>query len=97
MGKGLNVVVVSGNVGSTYFGKTKEKGDEVCSFTLAIEKAKDLVTWARINVYGGNVEHCKRFLDKGQRVEVQGELMNRYSPNLDDTVMEIRCIDIKFC
>lgn len=94
--RGLNVVVLSGKVGSVQFGVTHSKEEEVCSFTLAMEKARDMVTWARINVYGGNVIACRKYLSHGIRVEVLGELMNRYSPAKDDKVLEIRCLDVKF-
>lgn len=96
MSKGVNSVTLSGNVGNVTFGQTKDRGDEVCSFTLAIEKGKDFITWVRINVFGGNVVSCKEFLDKGVYVIVQGELMNRYSASKEDKVLEVRCLDIKF-
>lgn len=96
MSKGLNVVAISGNVGKATFSITKERGDEVCSFTMAIEKAKDIVTWVRVNVYGGNVISCKERLHKGGYVIVQGELMSRYSQTRDDRVLEVKCLDIKF-
>ena len=94
--RGLNIVVLSGKVGTVQFGVTHSKEEEVCSFTIAMEKTRDMVTWARINVYGGNVISCRKYLNQGIRVEVQGELMNRYSPAKDDKVLEIRCLDVKF-
>lgn len=92
--KGVNVVVLSGNVGSVQFGVTGND-EEVCTFTLAVEKSRDLVSWARVNVFGGNVVSCRRFLDKGVPVIVQGELMNRYMSQRD-FVTEVRCLDIKY-
>lgn len=94
--RGLNVVVLSGNVGSIKFDKTRERNDEVCTFMLAIEKSKGLVTWVRVNVYGGMVTDCRNYLSKGKRVEVVGELMNRFSYNKEDTLTEVRCIEVKF-
>jgi len=96
MSKGINCVQVSGNVASITFGTTQERGDDVCSFMLAVEKAKNFTTWIRVNVYGGAVEACKTHLSKGGYVIVEGELMNRKNKMLDDTVVEVRCRDIKF-
>lgn len=96
MSKGVNSVTISGNVGSVNFDTTYERGDDVCSFTLAVEKARNMTTWVRINVYGGAVEACKNYLVKGKYVIVEGELMNRMHKQRNDTVLEVRCRDIKF-
>jgi len=94
--KGVNVAVVSGNVDSVKFDRTKTRGDEVCTFLLCIEKGRDNVTWARVNVYGGNVISCKKFLKRGMGVVVEAELMNRLCHKTNDKVVELRCNDIKF-
>lgn len=92
--KGLNAVFVSGNVGTIEFSTTRERMDDVCTFTVASEKVRSRPTWVRVNVYGGAVESCRTHLRKGRYVVVQGELMNRQAgANL---VTEIRCIDVKF-
>ena len=94
--KGVNVAVVSGNVDSVRFSTTKTRGDEVCTFLLCIEKNKESVTWARVNVYGGNVLSCRKFLKRGSPVVIEAELMNRLCQKTNDKVVELRCNDIKF-
>lgn len=92
----MNSVHLSGNVGSFKFGVTRSKEEEVCTFTVASEKPDGIVTWVRVNVYGGNVSACRRFLRQGMRIVVEGELMNRYSPAKDDKVLEVRCLEVYF-
>lgn len=92
--RGLNVVAISGNVGAIEYSKTAQRQDEVCTFILAIEKARDRLTWVRVNVYGGAVQSCREHLHRGLGVMVKGELMNRQMR--ENLVTEIRCEDIKF-
>lgn len=94
--RGLNVVVLSGNVGDFEFDENPNTGEDYCNFLLAVEKGRSDVTWVHVNVFGGNVGSCRKFLSKGSRVEIQGELMNRYAGGDKRRVMEVRCIDIKF-
>lgn len=94
--RGVNAVVVSGNVGSVQFGKTAMRGDDTCSFMLAVEKKRGEVTWTRVNVYGGLVQSCQTFLQKGSYVIVEGELMERMNKNKDNKILELRAKDIKF-
>lgn len=95
---GLNVVALTGNVASVIFSETRERQEEVCSFTLAIQRNKDHVTWARVNVYGQSlVDVCRERLAKGDKVAVQGELMNRKVAGEGEMfITEIRCQVIKF-
>jgi single-stranded DNA-binding protein len=87
---------VSGNVGVVDFGRTSNEED-VCSFLLAIEKKKKNLTWVRVNVFGdGLVKACKQRLARGGYVLVNGELMERVNSSGSNTVVEIRCLDIKF-
>lgn len=80
--RGLNKVIISGNVtGSIEFGRTG-KGDEVCGFHIASDRhtfGGSIVTaFIKINVYTDKlVRVCKGKLVKGVYVLVEGELMNR--------------------
>lgn len=94
--RGLNVICVSGNVGIVDFGRTSNQ-EEVCSFMLAIEKKKKCLTWIRVNVFGeGLVKACRSRLTRGGYVIVNGELMERVNSSGSNTVIEVRCLDIKF-
>lgn len=95
--KGLNVVVLSGNVGRMRFDKTRTTGEPAGSFMLAVEKARDVVTWVHVNVFGPVAAEAMDKLSVGDRVEVQGELMNRLSKGgHGDLLTEVRGVDLKF-
>jgi len=96
--RGLNVVAITGHVGNVDFGQTARRGDEVCSFTVAIQRTQDAATWVRINVYGSSlVETCRERLKKGLKVGVEGELMNRRLAGEGESFLtEVRCNDLKF-
>lgn len=94
--RGLNVVVLSGNVGKMQFEKTRTTGENAGNFLLAIEKGRDVVTWVRVNLFGPVAAEASGKLSVGDRVEVQGELMNRFSRGAGERVTEVRCVDIKF-
>ena len=93
MSKGTNGWHGSGNVASeVQYGQTKS-GDVACNFKLVIEQAHKALVYLRINVYGGNVEVCrKRNLGIGDYVVIGGELMNREGRAA--TLTEVRCLSI---
>lgn len=94
---GMNVVALTGNVGKIGYAKTLKNDEDVCTFTIAIQKNKDAVTWARVNVYGALVPICRERLAKGDMVGVEGELMNRKVTDGGESFMtEIRCKSLKF-
>jgi single-stranded DNA-binding protein len=79
--RGVNKVVISGNVGDrTTYGKTGS-GVPCCSFSVASDRkdGREIITaWVRVNVYGDElVGDCKERLEKGVYCIVDGELMNR--------------------
>ena len=91
--KGINETSVSGNVtGDVFFAQTG-RGEDACSFRLAITQAYKTTTFVRVNVYGGHVNVCKsRKLGKGDYCVVSGELMNRKVKG--ELLTEIRCQEI---
>lgn len=97
--RGVNKVVISGNVtGSIEYGRTG-KGDGVCGFHMASDRhasGGDIVTaFIKINVYAeGLVRVCKSKLIKGVYVLVEGELMNREGQH--GGLTEVRARDIIF-
>lgn len=93
---GINRFMASGYVTSVEFGQTKVRGDRVCSFILIIPEDRNNKTKVRVNVYGGAVEACDRFLKDGSYVIVDGKMMNRVCKQKGDIVNEVRCEDIKF-
>jgi hypothetical protein len=97
--KGLNKVIVSGNVlGNIEYGRVTN-GSEVCGFSVASDRhsANGVVTaFVKVNVYvEGLVRICKLKLFKGAYALVEGELMNR-DTRAGTGLLEIRAREILF-
>jgi single-stranded DNA-binding protein len=77
--KGINSVIISGNVGDRITIGRTSRGDPACSFSVASDAAPvPTATWVRVSVYGEElVQVCRMHLTKGVYVLVEGELMNR--------------------
>lgn len=97
--RGINKVIVSGNVtGAIEFGKT-QAGLEVCGFHVASDRHTSgggvVTAFIKVNVYvDGLVRICKTRLIKGIYVLVEGELMNREGQHGDLT--EVRAREVIF-
>lgn len=69
----MNSVNLVGNL--TRDPEARETGTTtVCSFTLAIDRAKDGVDFPRIKCFGKTAENCMRYLSKGRKVAVSGRI-----------------------
>lgn len=96
--RGINRVVFAGHVSDRMtFGRTGN-GLDVCTFILASERPSNrgtLTACVKINVYIADlVAECRRKLEKGCYVLVEGELMNRDSPSGRAT--ELRAWEVSF-
>jgi single-stranded DNA-binding protein len=95
--RGLNSVVISGNVGNSItFGDTRA-GTPACSFSIASDRHTFdgiISAWVKINAYGDVVRVCEERLEKGCYVMVSGELMNRTVPAGE--LLEVRAREIIF-
>jgi len=93
--KGINVVTVSGNVGTMYASKTGT-GVTAYSMLIAVDSKKGTPVWVRVNVFGGLARKCNDKIEKGDYVLVSGELMERKVSTDDITLLEIRAKEIVF-
>lgn len=97
--RGINKVVLSGNVGGGIKYEETKKGIPSCSFQVASDRhahGEVVTAWVKINAYGqGLVRSCKPRLKKGTYVIVEGELMNRDSRGFKELV-EIRAREVIF-
>jgi single-stranded DNA-binding protein len=98
--RGINRVIISGNVGGQMSFKATGNGSAACSFFLASDRHSSggavVSAWVKINAYGDNfVRICRSRLEKGVYVLVEGELMNRDGPQLGELV-EVRAREIIF-
>jgi single-stranded DNA-binding protein len=97
--RGINKVMLAGNVGGrARYDKTSD-GTPTCSFSVASDRHKDgavVTAWVKVNAYGPGLVHtCERHLRKGTYVVVEGELMNRDTPEFRELV-EVRAIELIF-
>jgi single-stranded DNA-binding protein len=97
--RGLNRVIISGNVGGKIAFADTGSGTPVCSFYLVSDRHSSggtvVTARVKINVYGENfVRLCRARLVKGVYVLVEGELMNR-NGKLEE-LLEVRTKEILF-
>lgn len=96
--RGLNKVIISGNVGGRITFNSTPSGTEACSFQLASDRPIQggvVTAWVKINAYDDQlVRVCKGRLVKGLYVLVEGELMNR--EGVYGELTEIRAREVIF-
>jgi single-stranded DNA-binding protein len=97
--RGINRVIISGNLSSRITYAKTGNGSEVCTFTLASDRPGSngvvVSAYIKCNVYSqGLVDVCRRKLAKGSYVIVEGELMNRDGQIGELT--EVRARDVIF-
>lgn len=98
--RGLNRVIISGNVSDSARFHETGGGSKCATFKLASDrrgaKPGEIVTaWVKINIYSEPlVDICKTRLMKGAYVIVEGELMNR--EGAQGEVTEVRAKEIIF-
>ena len=54
--------------------KTFESGDALCSFTLALDVAKNKTAFIPVQVFGDKANLMAKTLRKGQQISVQGRI-----------------------
>ena len=76
----MNQITVIGNLTKDPETRTTPNGNTVCTFTIAVNRKKvsePQTDFFRINAWGKLGELCGRFLGKGRKVAVVGELQAR--------------------
>ena len=83
MSKGINKVILIGNLGSDPELRTTGGGTAVCSFSLATSESwtdkqsgekQERTEWHRIKVFGKLAEICGEYLKKGRQIYVEGSI-----------------------
>lgn len=80
----MNRITLIGNLTRDVELRTTNSGKNVASFTIAVNRrGKEKVTdYFRINAWGAMGENCARYLAKGSKVAVVGEMQARtYNAN----------------
>lgn len=78
----MNLVTLVGNLGNDPDLQYTNAGTPVCNFTMATSKRwkddagenREKTSWHRISVFGKTAENCKRYIEKGSKVAVIGEI-----------------------
>ena len=97
----MNKVFLIGNLTKAPDARTTQTGVSVTTFSLAVTRNRDrekcdffnIVTWR------GLADNCAKFLDKGKKVSVIGEIQNRSYEANDGTkrfVTEIVADEVEF-
>ena len=101
----MNHVTIIGNLTKAPDMRQTTSGKNVCSFTVAVNRRfKDaqgnaLTDFFTVAAWGKLAELCARYLDKGSKVFVSGELRNRSYEAKDGskrTVTEIIANEVEF-
>lgn len=95
-----NKAFLSGNLVKAPELRETPNGKSVATFSLAVKRDYgDETDFFNIVVWGKNGENCAKYLDKGSKVLVVGQLQNRsYTANDGSkrTVMEINASEVEF-
>lgn len=106
----MNSVQLLGNLGQTPELRHVNSGKPVLNFSLAVDSRRTSngrtmsdMNWFDVTVWGASAEHHARYLTKGSKVIVEGELNTRHYTDRDGikrqkveiTAKEITWIDLK--
>lgn len=86
----MQMLHIIGNLTKDPETRTTPNGNTVCSFTVAVNRKKvsePQTDFFRVNAWGKLGELCGRFLGKGRKVAVVGELQARTYDNKDGKTM----------
>ena len=83
MARGLNKVMIIGNLGRDPEMRYTPNGTAVTQMSIATSRKwtdasgtlKEETAWWRVSVFGKQAETCNQYLSKGSRVLVEGELV----------------------
>lgn len=91
----MQIIHFTGNLGRDPESRTTQGGDQVCSFSVAVKQGygRDAKSeWFRCSVWGKRGETVSRYLRKGMKVTVAGELtIGEYQgkPQYDVRVIDV--------
>jgi single-strand DNA-binding protein len=103
----VNKVILIGNLGSAPELRTTGKGTTVANLSLATNRSikqadgtfRERTVWHRVVVWGKRAEACGKYLDKGNRVYLEGTLQTHEWQDKDGqkrVKTEILVDEIKF-
>ncbi|RME91182.1 MAG: single-stranded DNA-binding protein [Anaerolineae bacterium] len=86
MSRGLNKVMIIGNLGRDPEMRYTPSGRPVTTFSVAVNRSWNTsdgerhteTEWFNVVAWGNLAEICKQYLTKGQQVYIEGRLQTRY-------------------
>lgn len=73
----VNKCIFIGNLGADPEIRTTSSGKEVANFSLGVRSGKDGTEWIRVVAWEKMAENVEKYLRKGSRAYVEGELRTR--------------------
>lgn len=105
----INKVILLGNLGKEPEIKSFDNGGKIASFTLATTKkgytakngtqVADRTEWHNIKCFNGLADVCEKYLHKGSKVYVEGEIIYREyeKDGVKKSVTEILVNELEMC
>lgn len=87
----MNKITLIGNLTRDPEARATKSGVSVCSFTIAVNRrfsgqdGEKKTDFFRINTFRGLADNCRKYLEKGRKVAVVGELQARTYQGRDGT------------
>ncbi len=95
----MNKIFIIGNVTHSPESKTTPDGVQVCTFTVAVNRYNKDTLFYRVTSWRKLAETCGKFIEKGKKIAVVGELDLRMYEGRDGTTkasLEIRADEVEF-
>ena len=95
----MNKVFIVCNLTKDVTKRETTTGKSVASLSVAVNGYNDTTDFFTVNVWGNQAEHCAKYLKKGSKVLVEGEIHNRSYEDRDGnkrTVTEITANNVEF-
>lgn len=96
----MNKIFIIGNVTAAPDLRKTSNGVQVCGFTVAVNRRFEKTTdYFRVNAWRGLAEVCSKYVNKGSKVAVVGELQHRSHEAKDGTTrysLDISADEVEF-
>ena len=101
----MNHLIIIGNLTNDPELRTTQSGQEVCNFTVAVNRRKTQqnqdpgADFFRVAAWGEKGKVCKQYLDKGRKVSVVGSVSCRAYTNSNGEAaasLEVKADDVEF-
>lgn len=95
----MNKIIIIGNTTHSPQSNTTSNGVQYTTFTVAVNRRDKDAQFFRVTAWRGLADTCSKFIEKGKKVAVIGELELRQYEGRDGTMkasLEITASDVEF-